>query len=65
MCKDEELKQQLELAINACSAEALVGNMPDFIVAEMLAGVMAAVGKAVKARDEWYQRKVNAPGEER
>jgi hypothetical protein len=58
MSNPDELKENLRHAINCRSAEGLVGNMPDFIAAELLFDVMCAVGKAVKARDEWLGLKL-------
>lgn len=49
-----ELKEKLRHAINYCSAERFGGDTPDFILAELLVDVLAAVGKAVTARDEWF-----------
>jgi hypothetical protein len=54
MASPEDLKERLRSAINSSSAERLLGNMPDFIAAELLFDVMCAVGKAVKARDDWF-----------
>lgn len=58
---NDEFLLALESAINVHSQEN-VSNTPDFILAELAAGCLAAFDKAVNRRAEWYGRK-DVPGQ--
>lgn len=49
----EKFKKELEILINKHSIEN-VSDMPDFIMAEMLIGIIQIVGKAAKKNLDWH-----------
>ena len=55
------LHHEIAQAINSVSAEN-GSDTPDFILADFLAGCLAAFDEAVVAREEWYGRSAGAGG---
>lgn len=51
--KEVEFVESLRYAIN-CNSMENGSNTPDFILAEYLKDCLAALNKAVKAREKWY-----------
>lgn len=49
------LRQDLQLLLNRHSAES-GSDTPDFVLAEYLAGCLAAFDLAVRTREAWYGR---------
>jgi hypothetical protein len=49
-----EFVEKLRYAVNYCSAEKVAGDTPDWIVAELLADITEAFGRAVQKRDKWF-----------
>lgn len=47
-----ELAARISAAVNATSFERRAGDMPDFVASELVVRVLAAVGDAVRKRDE-------------
>lgn len=58
------LVRELARTINAASAESYGGSTPDHILAELVADVIEAYGKAVRARDRWWGRGMPEAGGE-
>ena len=48
----EKFQKELEELINKHSVENVVG-MPDFLMAEMLVGLIKSIGKASKKNRDW------------
>jgi hypothetical protein len=55
-----DLITELQHAINRASAEN-GSNTPDFILAELLADVLLAFNKAMRARERWYNKPLSPP----
>jgi hypothetical protein len=51
------MRRELEEIINRHSAEN-GSDTPDFILAEYLTGCLMAYDRALKAREEWYGRRL-------
>ncbi len=52
----DDLRKELESAINRCSAEN-ESNTPDWILASYLGSCLAAFDAAANARNKWYENK--------
>ena len=48
-----KFRKELEILINKHSIENLT-DMPDFILAEMMVGIIQVAGKAVKKNLDWH-----------
>lgn len=49
----EEFKKELEQLINKHSIEA-IADMPDFLLAEMICGMIEAMGPSIKRTLDWH-----------
>lgn len=58
MADEKEFRKELEAAINRCSREN-GSNTPDFILADYLAGCLAAFDNASRAREKWYGKSLS------
>ena len=58
--KEQAFRASLANTLNSFSKEN-GSNTPDFILGDLLADVLDAFDKAVKARDEWHGEKVPPP----